>query len=228
MGGWQREAESPIKVLKTTIVGGLLFLLPLVLVVLLLSHALRFAGKAVGPISEFLTLDKVFGPAAEESLAVLILVFISLAAGLIARTRFGRDIMRRTGNSFLGGLPQYRPVKSVAEGFAQIENAENLKPVLVKYRGRVADRIFAGITSDRLGCRLRPPGTDTHVGQCNVSARRTRAASGHLNGGDHVTRKAHGDRFFEGSCHRGSRASQDCLDQVDIRSRFPVAALRFS
>ncbi|HET9686131.1 MAG TPA: DUF502 domain-containing protein [Pseudolabrys sp.] len=131
MGGWQREAESPIKVLKTTIVGGLLFLLPLVLVVLLLSHALRFAGKAVGPISEFLTLDKVFGPAAEESLAVLILVFISLAAGLIARTRFGRDIMRRTENSFLGGLPQYRLVKSVAEGFAQIENAENLKPVLV-------------------------------------------------------------------------------------------------
>ena len=131
MGGWQREAESPIKVLKTTIVGGLLFLLPLVLVVLLLSHALRFAGKAVGPISEFLTLDKVFGPAAEESLAVLILVFISLAAGLIARTRFGRDVMRWTENSFLGGLPQYRLVKSVAEGFAQIENAENLKPVLV-------------------------------------------------------------------------------------------------
>ena len=131
MGGWQREPENPIKVLKTTIVGGLLFLLPLVLVVLLLSHALRFAGKAVGPISEFLTLDKVFGPAAEESLAVLILVFISLAAGLIARTRFGRDIMRWTENSFLGGLPQYRLVKSVAEGFAQIENAENLKPVLV-------------------------------------------------------------------------------------------------
>ena len=111
MGGWQREAENPIKVLKTTIMGGLLFLLPLVLVVLLLSHALRFAGKAVGPISEFLTLDKVFGPAAEESLAVLILVFISLAAGLIARTRFGRDIMRWTENSFLGGLPQYRLVK---------------------------------------------------------------------------------------------------------------------
>jgi uncharacterized membrane protein len=131
MGGWQREAESPIRFLKTTIVGGLLFLLPLVLVALLLSHALRFAGKAVGPISEFLTLDRVFGPAAEESLAVLILVFISLAAGLIARTRFGRDIMRRTENSFLGGLPQYRLVKSVAEGFAQIENAENLKPVLV-------------------------------------------------------------------------------------------------
>src|SRR5262245_52253957 len=131
MRGWQREAVSPIKVLKATIAGGLLFLLPLVLVVLLLSHALRLAGKAVGPISQFLTLDKVFGPAAEEILAVLILAFVSLAAGLIARTRIGRDVMRWTEKSSLGGLPQYRLVKSVAEGFAQIENAENLKPVLV-------------------------------------------------------------------------------------------------
>jgi uncharacterized membrane protein len=46
MGDRQREAESSIKVLKATIAGGLLFLLPLVLVVLLLSHAVRFAGKS--------------------------------------------------------------------------------------------------------------------------------------------------------------------------------------
>jgi hypothetical protein len=96
-----------------------LFLLLLVLVVLLLSHAVRFAGKAVCPISEFLTLDKMFGPAAEEILAVLMLVIISVAAGLIAR--FGRNVMRWTENSFLGGLPQYRLVKSVAEGLPRLK-----------------------------------------------------------------------------------------------------------
>lgn len=41
--------------LKATIAGGLLFLLPLILVVLLFSHALRLAGKVAHPISEFLT-----------------------------------------------------------------------------------------------------------------------------------------------------------------------------
>jgi hypothetical protein len=44
----------------------------------------------------------------------------------------GRNLMRWTETSFLGGLPQYRLVKSVAEGLAQIENAEDLKPVLVQ------------------------------------------------------------------------------------------------
>jgi len=43
----------------------------------------------------------------------------------------GRNLMRWSENSFLGGLPQYRLVKSVAEGLAQIENAEDLKPALV-------------------------------------------------------------------------------------------------
>ena len=117
--------------LKATIAGGLLFLLPLILVVLLFSHAMRIAGKVAHPISEFLTLDKVAGPAGEDGLAVLMLILISVAAGLLARTAPGRNLMRWSENSFLGGLPQYRLVKSVAEGLAQIENAEDLKPVLV-------------------------------------------------------------------------------------------------
>ena len=107
------------------------FLLPLILVVLLFSHAIRIAGKVAHPISELLTLDKVAGPAAEEGLAVLMLILISVAAGLLARTTPGRNLMRWSENSFLGGLPQYRLVKSVAEGLAQIENAEDLKPALV-------------------------------------------------------------------------------------------------
>src|SRR4029453_12687760 len=126
-GDRQREAESSIKAGKATIAGGLLFLLPLVLVVLLLSHALRFAAKAVRPISEFLTLDKVFGPAAEGILAVLMLVLTSVAAGLIARTRFGRNVMRWTENSFLGGLPQYRRGKNLGRVFCPIVKAQKLK-----------------------------------------------------------------------------------------------------
>lgn len=90
----------------------MLFLLPLILVVLLFSHAFRFAGKVVHPISEFLTLDKVVGPAGEKGLAVLMLVLISVAAGFIARTALGRNLMRWSENSFLSGLPQYRLVKS--------------------------------------------------------------------------------------------------------------------
>ena len=75
--------------LKATIAGGLLFLLPLILVVLLFSHAMQIAGKVAHPISEFLTLGKVAGPAGEEGLAVLMLILISVALGFSRAPRRG-------------------------------------------------------------------------------------------------------------------------------------------
>src|SRR5262245_38444414 len=41
---------------------GALFLLLLILVVLLVGHAIRFAGKVAHPMSEFLTLDTIGSP----------------------------------------------------------------------------------------------------------------------------------------------------------------------
>ena len=78
--------------LKATVAGGMLFLLPLVLVVLLLGHAMKLAGKVAHPISEILALDKMIGPAGEEALAVVMLRVISIAAGLLpARSRADRS-----------------------------------------------------------------------------------------------------------------------------------------
>jgi hypothetical protein len=52
---------------------------------------------------------------------------VRAAVGLLTRTALGRSLTRRSQNSFFDGLPQYRPVKRVAEGLARIENGENLK-----------------------------------------------------------------------------------------------------
>src|SRR5262245_19451918 len=67
---------SPVSFLKATIVGGLLFLLPLILVVVLLGHAIRLAGKAIRPVLEFLKLDTVVGSGGEMALTVLALILI--------------------------------------------------------------------------------------------------------------------------------------------------------
>ena len=64
-------------------------------------------------------------------LAVLLLIIVSFAAGIVARTNVGRRISQWFQSSFLGNLPQYQLVKSMAEGLAQIEGADNLKPALI-------------------------------------------------------------------------------------------------
>jgi len=59
------------------------------------------------------------------------LVLISFAAGIVARTAVGRRITKWSERSLLNRFPQYQLMKSVAEGLAHIEGATGLKPALV-------------------------------------------------------------------------------------------------
>lgn len=125
--------------LKTTIVGGALFLLPVALVLAILDHAMRIALKAAEPVSNVLNFDqvgKIEGAGIVTTVAVVLLVLVSFVAGMVARTRLGSRISAWFENSVLGGLPQYQMVKSVAEGLAHAEGAsDEFKPVLISNEG---------------------------------------------------------------------------------------------
>jgi uncharacterized membrane protein len=108
------------------------------LVLFVFGHALRLAQRLVQPISHAVHLDRlgsVAGIDAGTLLAVGALVLVSFAAGMAARTTHGGRVSRWFEDSLIGGMPQYRMVKTMAEGFAQLENANSLKPVLVSIEG---------------------------------------------------------------------------------------------
>jgi uncharacterized membrane protein len=121
--------------LKTTIIGGIVFLVPLVLLLLVLRHAMSFAGKIAGPIASAFPEHRIAGATVATVLAALVLVLLAFLAGLFARTSVGRDLARWLEDSLLGNLPQYRMVKTMAEGLAQIEDSQNLRPALVSIEG---------------------------------------------------------------------------------------------
>lgn len=118
--------------LKVTLVGGLMFLVPVVLLLVVLRNAMQFAGKVARPLAAALPPGPMGGPAVAALLAILILLVIAFGAGLLARMPSGRRITRWFEESILGGLPQYRMVKSVAEGLAQIEAGDGMQPVLMR------------------------------------------------------------------------------------------------
>jgi len=115
---------------KTTIVGGIVFLVPLILLILVLKHAMAFAGKIAGPVSAAFPEHKIAGVAVATIIAALVLLLLSFMAGLFARTGVGRDLARWLEDSLLGNLPQYRMAKTMAEGLAHVEDGQNLKPAL--------------------------------------------------------------------------------------------------
>jgi len=116
---------------KATIAGGLLFLLPMVLILTVLRHAIQRVGKLTKPIADLLPFEAVLGVRRETFLAVVLLIFISLVAGLFAKTKMGRRFIHWCENSFLSGLPQYQLMKSMGEGLARVESAESVQPALV-------------------------------------------------------------------------------------------------
>jgi uncharacterized membrane protein len=120
--------------LKATIIGGVLFLLPLAIVLMILGYALRLATKLAQPISDHLDLQHwgdFAGLGAVTLLSALLLVLVAFAAGVAARTYLGERITRWFESSLLGRLPQYQMVKSMAEGLAQLESASGIKPALI-------------------------------------------------------------------------------------------------
>jgi uncharacterized membrane protein len=118
--------------LKTTLVGGLMFLVPVVLLAVLLRHAMQLADKVAKPIAALLPVSQIGGVAVPTVIAVTILVFIAFLAGLLSRTPGGRRITHWFEESILGGLPQYRLVKSLADGLTQIESDDGIQPVLMR------------------------------------------------------------------------------------------------
>jgi uncharacterized membrane protein len=114
---------------KATIIGGLLFLVPAVLVLMILGQAVQLANKVIKPILEFLP-DTVLGVGAASIVAVLVLIVVAFVAGIVARTSVGKRLGSKFEHSLLGGLPQYQMIKSMTEGLAQVQSSA-VKPALV-------------------------------------------------------------------------------------------------
>jgi len=99
--------------LRTTLVGGAFFLLPLVLALWLLGRALAAAAKILNPIVEALPIHDVVGVAVADIVAVPGLVAVCFLAGLLARTRPGRGLAQALEQAILSKVPGYTILKSM-------------------------------------------------------------------------------------------------------------------
>jgi uncharacterized membrane protein len=116
--------------LRSTLVGGVIFLLPLLLMAVLARYGIKYAKKLAQPILNLLPDDTILGVAMADLIAVVILVLVALAAGLFARTGPGQTMLQWLQNSILGSLPQFNFVRGVAEGIGGVED-KHVEVVLV-------------------------------------------------------------------------------------------------
>jgi uncharacterized membrane protein len=119
-----------MKFLKTTIIGGVLFLIPVVVVILIVGQALSLMMAVAEPMAEFVPVDSLGGVAMANIIAALLILLICFLAGLLARVGPAKRFAEGVEDSILQKIPGYALVKGITSSLSA-EDAVDMHVVLV-------------------------------------------------------------------------------------------------
>ena len=100
--------------IKTTLIGGLIFLIPFVVIMAVLGKAVKLMASLAVPISKIIPIESVAGVAIVNIVAIVVLIFICFFAGLMARSQAGKRAFNSLDIKLMALLPGYAFVKGIA------------------------------------------------------------------------------------------------------------------
>jgi len=130
------QPRSPIRFLRTTAIGGLLFLLPLIVVGALIGQVVPIVLTVAESLGEILPgfVKTPGGIALLILLAIVILLLLCFAAGILARKSFGRNLSEAFEKKLLLLFPRYAILKDqMADSIGGDQTKPQMKPVLVRF-----------------------------------------------------------------------------------------------
>jgi len=117
-----------IKFVMTTVIGGLLFLVPVGFLGFILFKAYGFMLLIAEPMADWIPVDTIGGVALANLIAILAIIMISFFAGLIARNTLATGVVKKLESKVLMKIPGYTVVKGIKGGFDS-EETQQFKPV---------------------------------------------------------------------------------------------------
>ena len=113
---------------RTTLIGGVLVLLPLYLAILLLLKALKAVMGLVAPITASVPAGAEF----RQLIAILIILVACFLAGLVVRTGPGGRGIRKLQRGVLEKIPGYKLLRNVTARLSGDENSKTFEPAMVE------------------------------------------------------------------------------------------------
>jgi uncharacterized membrane protein len=129
--------------LRTTMVGGLLFLVPIIVLVMILGKAVALAHRLVDPLAARIPFESVIGLRTPVLLAITLLVLFCFLAGFFARSALAQKIVRGLETAVLSNVPGYEFIKGTLAGTlgAQPEHAHEVVLARIEDAWQLAFRI---------------------------------------------------------------------------------------
>lgn len=104
--------------LKATIVGGALYLVPIVLILVVLGKVHAVTIKLVTPIAQGLQVHDLGGMSFARLLGIALVILACFAAGLFARTRLAQQLVGWLEHAILSNLPGYSTISALGADVA--------------------------------------------------------------------------------------------------------------
>lgn len=124
--------KNLMSIISITFKGGLFFLLPIILVVVLFQKAIHLLQPISHFIGNALGLNRVMAP---YLVAIFTLIMICLIAGYISKLGIGKAMINWIENNILTLFPGYKLMKSTFENTAGIEMEKDFPVVMVPIDG---------------------------------------------------------------------------------------------
>jgi uncharacterized membrane protein len=121
-----------MKTVRTMIVGGLIFLVPFAITLVVVGKVFGVSMRLAEPIADRIPFDAVAGIALANILAVAIILLACFLAGFIATSAPGQRLYRKLDELLLNLIPRYAFVKSMTQSFGGDEESV-LQPVMVRF-----------------------------------------------------------------------------------------------
>lgn len=97
--------------LRTTVVGGIIFLVPIVFILFILGKAYGIALKIATPISKLIPIESFAGVALANILAALAVIAVCYVAGLVARSNLISTKVKKVDDFLTRAVPTYHFTK---------------------------------------------------------------------------------------------------------------------
>jgi uncharacterized membrane protein len=120
--------KPAVKFIMTTVIGGLVFLVPLMFLIFILGKAIGFMMVIAQPLADWLPVDTVGGVALANLLAILAVIVVSFIAGLFARHTMAGGVIKKLEAKVLMNIPGYAMVKGIKSGYDS-DATDGMKPV---------------------------------------------------------------------------------------------------
>ena len=120
-----------VQFVLTTVIGGVLFLVPVVFLGMILTKAAGFMMVIAQPMADWIPVDSIGGVALANLIAIVAVIFVSFLAGLVARHALAGKAVKNLESKVLMKVPGYSMVKGVVGGF-DTSATEGLKPVALQ------------------------------------------------------------------------------------------------